>query len=72
MGFDFSLKKNDCINSISKAFANCLLTLIDHNFGIQSLIILKTAHVSCVLENHYPKLISSSNILFLIIMLLLR
>lgn len=60
-----------CINFISKAFANGLLTLIDHDLGIQSLIILKTAYVSCVLENHYLKLISSSNIPFLIIMWLL-
>lgn len=60
------------INSINKAFANGLLTLIDHDLGIQSLIILKTAHVSCVLENHYLKLISSSNTPFLIIMWLLR
>ena len=60
-----------CRSSISKASANGLLTLIDHNLGIQSLIILKTARVSWVLENHYLKLISSSNIPFLIIMWLL-
>lgn len=68
------LKKNLVvyINSISKAFVNGLLTLIDHDLGIQSLIILKTAHVSCALENHYLKLISSSNTPFLIIMWLLR
>lgn len=74
MRFDFFLKKNlvVCINSISKAFANGLLTLIDHDLGIQSLIILKTAHVSCALENHYLKLISSSNTPLVIIMWLLR
>jgi hypothetical protein len=44
MRFEF-LKANlvVCINSINKAFANGLLTLIDQDLGIQSLIILKTA-----------------------------
>lgn len=52
------LKKNlaVCINTISKAFANGLLTFIDHDLGIQSLIILKTTHVSCVLEKSLPEI----------------
>lgn len=58
LGFDIfkEKKKPDCINCINIAFANGLLILIDHNLGIQSLIILKTLlYLQCT-EKSLPEI----------------